>query len=219
MAWSDAQQLFGRRTGRFLGAIAFAAVLAFAAIANPARAQTSPEGAAQFMSWLGDQAVATLSAPGYSLEQREAAVRNLLRESFDLEFIGRFVLGKYWRSASAEQRDQYQAMFSEYVVRTYSARIGGYSGETLQIVSARPSGEKDAVVQTEITRPSGPPLSADWRVRAGDGRYRIIDVTIEGVSMAVNQRSEFAAVIQNAGMNGLLSALQARTAKLSAMSG
>ena len=66
-------------------------------------------------------------------------------------------------------------------------------------------------MQTRIDRPAGPPIMADWRVRIIDKQYRIIDVSVEGVSMAVTQRSEFNAVIQNSGIEGLMEALRART--------
>ena len=72
-------------------------------------------------------------------------------------------------------------------------------------------------MHTRIGRPSGPPLECDWRVRQRDGKLRIIDVMVEGVSMAVTQRSEFSAVIKSRGFDGLLSALRARTNKISAV--
>ena len=79
----------------------------------------------------------------------------------------------------------------------------------------RPAGAKDVVVSTRIERPSGPPITAEWRVRVTDGRLRIIDVSIEGVSMVVTQRSEFASVIQRNGVEGLIEVLRARTTKMS----
>ncbi len=85
------------------------------------------------------------------------------------------------------------------------------------VISARPAGSKDVVVRTRIERPSGPPIKADWRVRVIKDEYKIIDVTVEGVSMAITQRSEFAAVIKSSGFEGLLVALRARVEKFSAV--
>ncbi len=65
-----------------------------------------------------------------------------------------------------------------------------------------------------IDRPSGPPIEAEWRVRTTENRYRIIDITVEGVSMVITQRSEFSAVIQRNGFEGLIAVLRARTSKL-----
>ena len=173
----------------------------------------SVEVAAQFIDRLGNQAIETLRSPNLTLEQREARFRGLLAEGFDLAFIGRFVLGKYWRRATPGQQSEYLALFGEFVLHTYSARFEGYVGETLKVVGTRQANDKDVVVRTRIDRPSNPPIVTDWRVRATGNRYRIIDVMNKGISMAVTQRSEFAAVVQRDGIEGLLSVLRARTTK------
>ena len=177
-----------------------------------AAAQTGE--ASRFVRQLGGEAIATLQSSGLTLEEREARFHTILRDGFDLPFIGRFVLGRYWKKIDAEQRSDYQNLFSEYVLQIYSARLGGYAGETLTVVSERPAGSKDVGVLTRIDRPSGPPIMADWRVRITDSRPRIIDVAVEGVSMVVTQRAEFAAVIQRNGFDGLIEVLRARTTKL-----
>jgi phospholipid transport system substrate-binding protein len=186
-------------------------------IAFPAVAQALQPGvSSQFIKALGDEAIATLRAPGMPLEQREARFRQLLARGFDMEFIGRFVLGQYWRTATPEQQAEYLQAFNEYVLQVYSARLGGYAGETLTIVSERPAGEKDMVVNTRIDRPSGPPLEAQWRVRATQAGPRIIDVMVAGISMVATQRDEFAAVVQRQRVAGLIEVLRARTNKLPA---
>jgi len=182
-----------------------------------ARAATAPDGAAQFINWLAEQAIKVLQSPNGNLSAREAALRNLLVQSFDLEFIGRFAVGRHWRKMNAEQRAEYIRLFSIYVLNTYASRFGGYSGEKFTVVDARPAGKKDAVVHSVIKRPSGPPIKADWRVRARGNQYRIIDISVEGISMAVTQRSEFSAVIKTNGVDGLVSALRARADKLPAI--
>ena len=174
------------------------------------------DGAARFIHQFGNRAIETLRMSGLTLDQREARFRGLLSEGFDLAFIGRFVLGKYWRAATPDQQADYLELFGEYVLQTYSARLGGYSGETISVVGARQANDKDAVIRTQIDRPSGPPIVADWRVRMTGGQYRIIDVIVEGISLAVTQRSEFASVVRRDGIEGLLAILRARTTKIPA---
>ncbi len=194
-----------------LAVVVFVAILGFgdAGLA-------SVNGAAQFIHTLGNQAIGALQAPNLTLAQREAQFRGLLAQGFDLRFIGRFVLGKHWREASPGEKSDYLTLFSEYVLQTYSSRLGGYAGETLTVTGARQASEKDIVVETQIDRPSGPPILAEWRVRVKDGQCRIIDVAVEGISMAVTQRSEFGAVVKRNGIPGLLALLRARTTKISA---
>jgi phospholipid transport system substrate-binding protein len=173
--------------------------------------QADIEGATALIARLAEQALAVLRRQDLSLEQRETVFRQLLRDGFDMNFIGRFVLGKHWRELNAEQQAEYLDVFSEYVLQTYSRRLGGYAGQTFAVVGARPAGQQDVMVQTRIDQPSGAPIFADWRVRAGAGGYRIVDVMVEGVSMAVTQRSEFGAVVQRGGVASLVEALRART--------
>jgi phospholipid transport system substrate-binding protein len=66
------------------------------------------------------------------------------------------------------------------------------------------------IVMSQIIRPQGPPIEVDWRLEANDGRYKISDVIVDRVSMALSQRSEFAAIIQRNGgqVSGLLATLR-----------
>lgn len=199
----------------------FLTSLAVGMLPASARAEASPEavkGASAFIQWLADQAIAVLGASNSTLETREAEFRRLLGQGFALPFISRFVLGRYWRTATPEQREDYQALFAEYILRTYSNRLGGYAGETFRVTGARPAGKQDIMVATRIDRPSGPPIQADWRVRVFDNEYKIIDIMVEGISMAVTQRSEFTNVVRAQGIEGLLQALRARTERMPAAS-
>jgi len=187
------------------------------AVPSLAWAQSATDGAAQFVQTLAQQAIATLSRQGMTLEQREGIFRDLLRQGFDLEFIGRFVAGRYFREMSPNQQADYLQLFGDFVLKTYAGRLGGYAGEQFSVVSARPAGQQDVLVQSRIDRQAGgPPILAEWRVRVIGSGYRIIDVMVEGVSMAVTQRSEFDSVLSRGGPESLLAALRARTTKLPA---
>jgi phospholipid transport system substrate-binding protein len=189
------------------------------ALPHDAAAQkTSPDEAATFLNGLAQEAFAVLGSTTGNLDQRETKVRVLLRQYFDLPLIGRFVMGRAWRKASAEQKSEYQRIFAEYVLRTYSRRLGGYAGEKFTVVKAEPIGKKDAIVITEISRPSGPPLVAGWRIRTSDKGMRILDVMVQGISMAATQRSEFAALISRQGVDGLIETLRMQVTKFAARS-
>lgn len=193
-----------------------APVILIAVLSASGASRAAVNDAAQFINQLGNQAIDTLRATNLTLDQREARFRGLLSRGFDLRFIGRFVLGRYWRTATPDQQTDYLTLYGEFLLKTYSARLGGYSGETLTVTGTRQATNKDIVVSTNLNRPSGPSIAADWRVRVIDGQFRIIDIMIEGVSMAVTQRSEFASVVRRDGIDGLLAILRARTTKISA---
>jgi phospholipid transport system substrate-binding protein len=200
-------------------------VLAVAVWTIPMSAATSahasgevapPAEAARFVTALGEQAFKVLANQTASLEQREEHVRQLLSRNFALNKIGRFVLGHSWKKASEAQQTEYLQLFSQYVLTTYARRLGGYTGEKLEIVKAQPMGKRDAVVISKIHRPGTTPLSCGWRVRLDDNRFQIMDVIIEGVSMISAQRSEFAAVVKSKGMDGLIESLRMQITKYTA---
>ncbi|MCH8926778.1 MAG: ABC transporter substrate-binding protein [Proteobacteria bacterium] len=177
-----------------------------------ARAQTSPQEAAKFVLALGSEAVLLQSAVrSEPLEKRAAVLQGLVRRGFNLELISQFVLGRFWHRATAEQRAEFQELFTEYLVNSYARQLGSYRAETLNIVASRPVGSQDVLVETSVEGSDGA-ANPIWRVRAEAGAYKIIDVSIEGVSLALTQRREFAAVINRQGLDGLLDMLREKLA-------
>lgn len=161
----------------------------------PAQAIT-PGEASRFVSTLGDNAIAALGDESIDANQRQERLRGLLREGFAFKGIGKFVLGRHWRAASKEQRARYLDLFESYIVHSYGARFSQYSGETMRVVDEKDDRGKGRLVVSEIVRGDGSSLKVQWRVREGKGRLMIVDVVVEGVSLAITQRSEMAAVMQ-----------------------
>lgn len=157
------------------------------------------KGAREFIDGMAQRAIDFLGDADLTQEQKQSKFRSLLQDSFDMETIGRFALGRYWRVATPEQRKEYQRLFRDMVIKVYSDRFKEYKGQKVETRSVRPDGEKDALVTSFIVPESGPEVQVDWRVRYKDGKYRIIDVIVEGVSMSVTQRSDFSSVIQRGG--------------------
>ena len=176
------------------GALLLAVILPLAAA--PARAA---EDSAGFIADLGQRTIKVLASK-LSERERETQFRVIFDEGFDVPAISRFVLGQYWRTASEAQRQDFVALFEAYVVHAYAVRFNEYGGQQLQVIAARAEGDDSSLVQSRIAQPNGaPPLKVDWRVGKTAKGYKINDVVIEGVSMAVTQRQEFASVIQRNG--------------------
>ena len=146
--------------------------------------------------------------------QRVARFHDLFREDFDVPGIARFVLGRYWKTATQEEQQEFVKLFEDYIALVYSNQLAAYSGETLKVTGSRTNAE-EAIVASEIIRPAGtPPVKVDWHLTDRNGTYKISDVTVDGISMAVTQRSEFASVIQRSGgkVAGLIAQLREKTA-------
>jgi phospholipid transport system substrate-binding protein len=199
--------MFLRRLLR-LSVLIVGLALATAGLANAAG---DPAG---FINELVDQALKALDNKQLTTEDRARQFRDLLDHDFDMTRIARFVLGRYWNDASEADRQRFQKLFEEYVVRGYAQRFSDYSGEKVKITGSRPESETSTLVQSQIIRTDGaPPAKVDWRVRKDDHGFKIVDVDVEGVSMVLTQREEFSSVIQRSGgLAGLNKTLEEKLA-------
>ncbi len=199
----------GKAFGAILLSLLFLALNLGAAA--QAQEQTSPQEAAKFVEALGSEAGILLAEAKAAPEKRMAVLRGLVRRGFNLELTSQFVLGKFWKRATPEQRAQFLDLFTEYLLNSYARHLGSYRAETLVIVASHAVGPQDVLVETLVEGRDGTAKPV-WRVRAEDGRYQIIDVSIKGVSLALTQRREFAAVINSQGLDGLLEMLREKLA-------
>jgi phospholipid transport system substrate-binding protein len=176
------------------------------------RAQTPSEEAARFVQKLGNEAVGIVGTHRVlTSEKRQAALRDLIERGFNLRLTSQFVLGKYWQRATPEQRAEFQDLFTQYLVNSYARHLGSVRAETLTIVASHAVGEKDVLVETSIESTDGIAKPV-WRVRSQEGQYKIIDVSVDGVSLALTQRREFASVANREGLDGLLKMLREKLA-------
>lgn len=188
----------------------------FVLIAAPclaAPAAVSPADAVAFMSGLWDRAVEVLNNKA-DPNIRLARFRELFHDDFDCPGIARFVLGRYWRTASEEEQKEFVKLFENYVVYVYTARLSNFGGQTFKVRGSHSDGD-GVIVSTEVMSPgSTSPLRIDWRLVKDNGNYKINDVIVEGISMMVTQRSEFASIVQRHGgqVGGLLAMMREKTA-------
>ena len=204
-------------TRRMFSGLIAAAALITALTGAPALAADKEQAALALVKGIGEKAVATLSDTSLSDEQKQERFEQFLDSSFDMERIGRFVLGQHWRSASEEQRSEFLKVFRDYMVSSYADKIGSYSGENLEFKETTSLNDKESLVNSLIVRPNGPPAKLDWRVRQGDNGEKIVDVIVEGISMAQTQRSDFSSVVNKpgVGVEGLITRLKEQTGSAS----
>jgi phospholipid transport system substrate-binding protein len=171
----------------------------------------APKDAGDFVSGVVQSAIKILADKGMSAPDRDRGFSQLLNANFDVPRIARFVLGRYWATASDADKNSFIDTYREYVIRSYATRFADYSGETVKVTTARAESDNVTIVNSDIVHPNGdPPVKVAWRVYKGPDGFKIIDVDVEGVSMMVTQREEFAAVIQRSGgtVPGLTQAIQ-----------
>ncbi len=200
----------------FTRGLAIVGVIALVALGAPRPAvATELSDPAIFVREFSAQAIGVLADRNLSGERREQAFRELLTAGFDVKAISRFVLGRYWRKTTEAEREEFMGLFEDLIVATYSRRFSDYSGQTLEVAAIRVENEKRAAVASRILRQAGEPIQIDWRLRRRGDSWRIVDVVVEGMSMVLSQRSEYAAVIKSDGgkIHGLLAKLREKTAR------
>jgi len=197
--------------------VAAAAGLLLAVLLAPAPAR-SIETAIAFIRTLGDTAIRELAPNDLTPAKREAKFRELLEANFDLPRITRFVLGRYARRASDADLEKFKTLYEDLAVLTYAQMFAAYAGQVFTVNKQLGApGDKYVMVVSELTEANGT-LTArlDWQVLVERSRYAVVDVRVEGVSMAIAQRDEFTAFLDknNGDMSALLKELAGKVEKL-----
>ena len=166
--------------------------------------------ATSFIQATGEELVAAINAAGASVAQRRDRVAQILRRAVDVDGVGRFILGRWWRTATAEQQQEYLQLFEQVLIHNLSARFGEYQGVRFALGRTQARTEEDALVSTIVERPGNPAFGLDWRVAEVSGQPKVVDVIAEGTSLRLTTRSEYSSVVTRNGGNvaALLTAMR-----------
>jgi phospholipid transport system substrate-binding protein len=195
-----------------LAAVAFAVSAAAPVVHAQGAGQNAVPAAAAFIDSLAQRAIDGLTSKEINHGERTQRFRTLFTDAFDVPTIGRFALGTPWRSANEAERAEYLRAFEDYIVASYANRFADYGGERIATTGSRRGDDNEAFVNSEFQRAQGAPIRVTWRVRPTGNSWRVIDVIIEDVSMAITQRDDFTATIQRNGgkISALIEALRAK---------
>lgn len=147
-------------------------------------------------------------------ERLDTLIEDMLLPYFDFEAMSRWVLGRYWRQATASQRQRFMREFRRLLIHTYAAAIVDASAEMISYLPERPgptSGSR--IVRTEVRRPGAQVVPIDYYMRQRDSDWKVYDVRVEGVSLITNYRSSFASEALSKGIDGLIDSLAAKNAR------
>ncbi len=141
--------------------------------------------------------------PPSRAEERQARVRAAVEDLFDWPDMGQRVLGLHWRALTEPEREEFIDLFRALLARTYLPKIALYQGERVRFVVE--SVEADlATVQSAVVTPGGKEAAVSYRLRRRNGQWRIYDVSVEGISLISNYRTQFNAIIQRASYQELV---------------
>ena len=197
------------------------AVLAAASFPGLAWAQTWKSDPSEFVSHFAQVGIVEVLEAKISAAEKAQRFRTLFKELFDIPSIARFVVGRAWKAAQPADQDRFFKTFEDVIVYTWARRFSEYNGQTLKVESTAPDGDDGPLVNSRIVgKSSTDSFAVAWRLRKRDDGLRVVDVIVEGVSMAITYRQEYASIMaQQGGLPGLTTQLEARAQDLAKQQG
>jgi phospholipid transport system substrate-binding protein len=200
------------RPGRPFATVAIAAALALGLAAGailllvPTRAVAQNGArdlqAEQFVQVQAQNALTVLANPRITTAEKTRLFRAFVDQVADVPRITQFVLGKYARVATPAQRQSFAAVFREYASNVYESRLDQYHGETLKVTGSIVRRPGDVIVNSEVVGGAqAKPVAVAWRVIGGGASWKVIDVQVAGVWLAITEQQDFVSTIDNAGGN------------------
>jgi phospholipid transport system substrate-binding protein len=196
-------------------AAALAAGLGLGTLSYPAHAASASGG--DTVQGLYDVLLSTMKN-GRTLGQsgRFTQLEPVIRRTFDIPAMARLSVGPAWASLSEAQRQQVTESFGRYISAIYADRFDSYAGQQLQVTGEQPNAG-GVMVRSQIIKANGEPVKVDYMVRRNGEGWLISDIYLDGaISEVVTRRSEFAAILKNDGIDGLIAALNRKADILTA---
>lgn len=170
---------------------------------------TDPKG---FVESVKDQALVTINSEGSDSEKR-AKLDQLFREVADIEWMGKFVLGRSYAKLTPEQQKEYSTVYADYLSNSYVDRFRKYNGQKIEVTQVKPL-NSDFVVNTTVDSQDGKqPIAVTYRLRKVGSCFKLADINAEGISLLNTQRQEFTSVVNSRGTDGLLESLKKKLGK------
>lgn len=152
-----------------------------------------------FVNTLTDDIITNVLQSDDSQEQKFERFKSSFEKALDMKSIGQFVLGVYWRNASADERQAFLNAFIDFTTKTWADRFDLYTGQKIIFSGTRNAEGKNQLYVNSVIE-NNPPVDVVWRLkRLKNGDFKIIDIIVEGVSMAMSYRNEYSAFLQKNG--------------------
>lgn len=177
------------------------------------KADVNAQGAENFVKNVTKEGIEQIINAKIPAAEKSARFKKLFNNALDLDFIGKYVLGRYWKTATPQQRTDFINTYRELNTQVWSERFDEFKGKNFEFKGTSPSNSANQVfVNTIVPMDQGEPATVVWRVKQTGDNYKIIDIVIEKVSLTMANRNEYTAFIKNNGgnVNALISNLKSK---------
>lgn len=167
-----------------------------------AQADVNATEAEKFVKKMTDEGIEQIINANVSKEEKQQRFKKLFNDALDLDAIGKYVLGRYWRTATTDQKTTFINTYRELNTKVWSERFDEFKGRNFEFKGTTPSNSEGQIfVNTIVPMEQGEPASVVWRVKQDGKNYKIIDIIIEKVSLTMANRNEYTTFIKNNGGN------------------
>lgn len=177
------------------------------AMTAPASAAVNDQQPGPFVETLSGEAFSALRAGNRVAAKTQ--FRTLLSQYFAVDAIGDRLIRRWSPKITPAQRTAYKAAFPAFIIGTYADRLFDYASADLKVLRAVPQGSSAAVL-TQVTKPGARPITAVWTVDKVGGGYKVSNLTVAGINLAVTQAADFDAYIQKNGFDKLVAFMKSR---------
>jgi phospholipid transport system substrate-binding protein len=193
------------------------AALAIGILFQPVYAQDLP--ANEFVEKFSNEVLAEIKARKQELLADPQKLDNLIDQkvmpNVNFRKMTQLVVGRPWREATVEQREQITKEFRTLLVKTYSGALSQVGDQTLQVdrLRARPE-DTDVIVNSRVIQKGAPPIDLAYRIEKKEGRWQIYDLSVLGLWLVDSYKAQFGPVLSSSGINGLIQSLKQKNAQI-----
>lgn len=194
--------------------ILFSVLTALLLTVNAAHAEINAQKAEDFVKSITKQGIEEIINSDVTQAEKDQRFAKLFNEYLDLDFIGRFVLGRYWKTATPKQRSEFITVYRELNIKTWSKRFDEFKGKIFIFNGTTPSSSQNQIfVNSTVPMDQGAPAKVVWRVKETNGGFKVVDIIIENVSLAITARNEYTTYIRKSpdGIDGLINDLKKKS--------
>lgn len=194
--------------------ILFSVLTALLLTVNAAYAEINAQKAEDFVKNITKQGIEEIINSDVTQAEKDQRFAKLFNEYLDLDFIGRFVLGRYWKTATTKQRSEFITVYRELNIKTWSKRFDEFKGKIFIFNGTTPSSSQNQIfVNSTVPMDQGAPAKVVWRVKETNGQFKVVDIIIENVSLAITARNEYTTYIRKSpdGIDGLINDLKKKS--------
>ena len=193
---------------KFAIAAALATAIPFAApVATPAAAAVNTSDPSQFIDTLADEGFAVLRSGDKKAARTQ--FRTILAQHFAVDAIGERLIRRWSPTITPAQKAAYKAAFPTFIIGTYADRLFEYAKADLKVVRTMPAGGGVDVV-TQVTKPGAAPITTIWSVQNSGGAYKVTNLKVGGINLAISQAADFDAIVQRKGFDALVAMMKSR---------